>query len=103
MNRLSCLKAVVTGLNNFSRVLGGALGVAIASAVLNSTLQQKLPGVVPMAYVEQIWQSPEYVRSGLPEQYIDPVLSVYVDSLRLVWYILTIMSGLGNITTKTET
>ncbi|KAI9247682.1 major facilitator superfamily domain-containing protein [Phascolomyces articulosus] len=87
--------AVVTGLNNFSRILGGALGVAIASAVLNSSLRKDLPAVIPMEYAEMIAQSPEYIRHGLPEEYFGPTVEVYVDSLRFVWHILVIMSGVG--------
>ncbi|CDH61531.1 tetracycline efflux protein [Lichtheimia corymbifera JMRC:FSU:9682] len=87
--------AVVTGLNNFSRVLGGALGVAIASAVLNSFLQKNLPGVLPEQYVQEVFNSPEYIRNGLPEEYILLATEVYVDSLRYVWYILIAMSSVG--------
>lgn len=89
-----CL-AVVTGLNNFSRVLGGALGVAIASAVLNSFLQKNLPGVLPEQYVLEVFNSPEYIRNGLPEEYIHLATEVYVESLRYVWYILIAMSSVG--------
>ncbi|KAI9495948.1 major facilitator superfamily domain-containing protein [Zychaea mexicana] len=87
--------AVVTGLNNFSRVLGGALGVAIASAILNSSLKKDLPNAIPMQYVEMIFQSPEYIRDGLPQEYFQTTVEIYVESLRFVWHILTIMSGLG--------
>ncbi|KAI8137956.1 major facilitator superfamily domain-containing protein [Fennellomyces sp. T-0311] len=87
--------AVVTGLNNFSRVLGGALGVAIASAVLNSSLQKDLPQAIPMEYAQLIFQSPEYIREGLPEEYFETTIRIYVDGLRFVWHILIIMSGIG--------
>ncbi|KAG2221339.1 hypothetical protein INT45_014023 [Circinella minor] len=87
--------AVVTGLNNFSRVLGGALGVAIASAVLNSSLQRDLPNAIPIEYAEMIFQSPEYIRHGLPQEYFDATVRIYVESLRFVWHILIIMSGMG--------
>ncbi|KAI7858692.1 major facilitator superfamily domain-containing protein [Circinella umbellata] len=87
--------AVVTGLNNFSRVLGGALGVAIASAVLNSSLQRDLPSAIPKEYAEMIFQSPEYIRHGLPQDYFDTTVRIYVESLRFVWHILVIMSGMG--------
>ncbi|KAI7857697.1 major facilitator superfamily domain-containing protein [Circinella umbellata] len=87
--------AVVTGLNNFSRILGGALGVAIASAILNSTLKKDLPNLIPIEYAEIIFQSPEFIRHGLPQEYFDVTVRVYVDSLRFVWHILTIMAGLA--------
>ncbi|KAI7885738.1 MFS general substrate transporter [Lichtheimia hyalospora FSU 10163] len=87
--------AVVTGLNNFSRVLGGALGVAIASAVLNSFLQKNLPGALPEQYMLEVFNSPEYIRNGLPEEYLHAATEVYVESLRYVWYILIAMGSVG--------
>lgn len=87
--------AVVTGLNNFSRVLGGALGVAIASAVLNSSLKTNIIGAIPEEYATQVLASPEYVRNGLPDEYIPIIINAYVESLRKVWYVLIAMAGAG--------
>lgn len=89
--------AVVTGLGNFSRILGGALGVAISSAVLNSQLTQELPKVLPLEQATMVIQSSEYVNHGLPVEYLTVTLRVYVESLQLIWYVLTPMSGLGFI------
>ncbi|KAI8876845.1 MFS general substrate transporter [Backusella circina FSU 941] len=89
--------AVVTGLGNFTRVLGGALGVAISSAVLNSTLQNKLPEVLPPQYAAAVIASAEYIRNGLPEEYIPVTLDVYMDGLILLWRVLIPMCGLGFI------
>jgi hypothetical protein len=89
--------AVVTGLGNFSRILGGALGVAIASAVLNSELTAKLPEVLPAEIAYAVIQSSEFVNHGLPEQYKAATLRVYVQALQLIWYVLIPMSGLGFI------
>ncbi|ORY91384.1 major facilitator superfamily domain-containing protein [Syncephalastrum racemosum] len=91
--------AVSVGANNFAELLGGAIGVAIASAVVNSNLKSQVQLVVPEEYAEAISESPEYIRDGLPSQYLQPVLDIYLYSLRWVWYILIIMAGLGFIAT----
>jgi hypothetical protein len=87
--------AVVTGLGNFVRILGGALGVAISSAILNSSLAQDLPAHVPADVVQNVLASSEYVREGCPPQYMEVVLSYYLDALALIWYVMTAMCGIG--------
>lgn len=87
--------AVVTGLGNFSRILGGALGVAISSAILNSSLTKDLPLIVPNDIALNIISSSEYVREGMPPQYLEAVISCYVDALRLIWYVMIAMCGVG--------
>lgn len=89
--------AVVTGLGNFSRILGGALGVAISSAVLNSHLNQELPQLIPTDEAYRVIQSSEYVNHGLPEAYKDITIEVYVTGLQMIWYVLVAMAGLGFI------
>lgn len=109
--------AVVTGLGNFSRILGGALGVgksaetllyslspfysmiilAISSAVLNSHLNQELPNLLPIDEATKVIQSSEYVNHGLPEEYKVLAIEVYVHGLQMIWYVLIAMSGLGFI------
>ncbi|RCH90859.1 hypothetical protein CU097_011261 [Rhizopus azygosporus] len=89
--------AVVTGLGNFSRILGGALGVAISSAVLNSHLNQELPQLIPTDEAYRVIQSSEYVNHGLPEAYKDITIEVYVTGLQMIWYVLIAMAGLGFI------
>lgn len=105
--------AVATGLGNFARVLGGALGIgtyiyyisikhlyllfiiAISSTVLNTQLAEKLPQVLPPQIAAAVLSSSEYVHHGLPEEYFATTLHVYTESLRLCWYVLTPMAGLG--------
>ncbi|KAI8378397.1 major facilitator superfamily domain-containing protein [Blakeslea trispora] len=89
--------AVVTGLGNFSRILGGALGVAVSSAVLNSQLNQELYKYVPEEIALAIIQSSEFVNHGLPQEYKEVTLEVYVDALRLIWWVLIPMAGIGLI------
>ncbi|KAI8140962.1 major facilitator superfamily domain-containing protein [Fennellomyces sp. T-0311] len=87
--------AVTLGLMSFVRVLGGALGIAIASAVLNSILKKNLVAVIPMEYAERVLQSPEYIHHGLPAEYFDPTIVTYVHSVQLMWHIIVIMTALA--------
>ncbi|ORE10645.1 MFS general substrate transporter [Rhizopus microsporus var. microsporus] len=87
--------AVVTGLGNFSRILGGALGVAISSAILNTSLAQDLALYIPADIVNKILDSSNYVRNGCPPEYLEIVLKCYVDAIRLIWYVMVGMSGFG--------
>jgi hypothetical protein len=87
--------AVTTGLGNFSRILGGALGVAISSAILNSSLAQDLPLVVPQEIVDNVLAASEYVRHGCPPEYVDVILACYIDGLRLIWHVMVAMAGVG--------
>ncbi|KAI9317564.1 major facilitator superfamily domain-containing protein [Dichotomocladium elegans] len=89
--------AVVTGLNNFSRVLGGAIGVAVASTILNSTLQKGLGGSVPSEFAAIIYAAPEFIRNGLPEEYMELAIDEYVKALRVVWYVLIGLGACGFI------
>lgn len=87
--------AVVTGLGNFSRILGGALGVAISSAILNSSLSQDLPLFAPPEVVKSVLESSEYVRHGCPPEYFEQVLESYQEALKLIWHVMTAFSGVG--------
>ncbi|OBZ85304.1 putative MFS-type transporter C16A3.17c [Choanephora cucurbitarum] len=87
--------AVVTGLGNFSRILGGALGVAVSSAILNSSLAKDLPLVIPQEIVQKVLDSSDYVRHGCPPEYVPIVIENYVEALRLIWYVMTGMCGTG--------
>lgn len=87
--------AVVTGLGNFTRILGGALGVAISSAILNSSLAKDLPLVVPADIVQKVLASSEYVRHGCPPEYFEIILASYLEALQMIWYVMTAMCGVG--------
>ncbi|KAI8575503.1 hypothetical protein K450DRAFT_261509 [Umbelopsis ramanniana AG] len=87
--------AVVTGLCNFTRILGGALGIAIASAIINSSLTASLPQHMPSEYALQVIDSSLYVRDGLPSQYFEPTMVCYVAALKLLWQVMTAFSGVG--------
>lgn len=71
--------------------------IAISSAVLNSKLQEELPKVLPAEEAAKVIASSVYVHVGLPAEYLETTLHVYVQSLQMIWYVLIPMSGLGFI------
>ena len=87
--------AVAIGLQRFTMAFGGTIGISIASAALNSSLRTELPKVVPLEYATQIFESPEFIRHGLPPQYFGSTIGAYANSIRFVWQIMTIITGLG--------
>ncbi|CAO3595224.1 unnamed protein product [Absidia cylindrospora] len=94
--------SVVTGLGNFARLLGAAVGIAIASSILNSGLAQNLPKAIPAEYVESVIQSSLFVHDGLPKQYQAAALQAYADSLRMIWYIMVPLTAMGKKKTKSK-
>ncbi|KAI8142250.1 major facilitator superfamily domain-containing protein [Fennellomyces sp. T-0311] len=89
--------AVVTGLGNFSRILGGALGVSIAAAILNSSLHHDLPGRIPEPFVDMVIGSPESLKHHLPVQYFGTVMNVYMSAIKLIWHVMIPMAGVAFI------
>lgn len=64
---------------------------------MNSSLTEKLPTVLPQDLAYAVIQSSEFVNHGLPVEYKEATLRVYVQALQLIWYVLIPMSGLGLI------
>jgi hypothetical protein len=62
---------------------------------LNSSLQKDLPEVLPPQYAAAVIASAEFIRHGLPEEYVPVTLGVYMDGLILLWRVLIAMCGLG--------
>ncbi|KAI8141120.1 major facilitator superfamily domain-containing protein [Fennellomyces sp. T-0311] len=87
--------AVAIGVREFMASLGGALGVAIASSVLNTALKKNLSSVIPLEYVDRVFHSPEYIRNGLPPVYFDATIEAYAYSMKFVWHIITALGGFG--------
>ncbi|KAI7874461.1 MFS general substrate transporter, partial [Lichtheimia hyalospora FSU 10163] len=81
--------AVASGLGAYISILGSNLGVATASAILNTLLKQNLPRVMPMEYAQRIFDSPQYIYNGLPTEYIDAAIDVYSASFTYLWYTVT--------------
>ncbi|KAI7885783.1 MFS general substrate transporter [Lichtheimia hyalospora FSU 10163] len=89
--------AVMVGLNSFMRLVGSTLGLAIASALFNSGLENGLPLAVPINYVNDILDSPEAIHGSLPVEYIQAVKQVYADSLKNIWHVTSGLGGLAFI------
>lgn len=89
--------AVVTGLCNFGRILGGALGIAICSSILNSSLAASLPAHMPQQYAAGVINSSLYVHNGLPPQYKQAAIDCYVSAMKLLWNVMTGLTGIGII------
>lgn len=83
------------GLNTFVRLVGSTLGLAIASALLNSGLERRLPLAIPTTYVSDILNSPEAIHGSLPVEYVETVQQVYADSLKDIWHVISGLAGLG--------
>lgn len=83
------------GLNTFVRLVGSTLGLAIASALLNSGLESRLPLAIPTTYVDDILNSPEAIHGSLPVEYVEAVQQVYADSLKDIWHVISGLAGLG--------
>ncbi|CAO3652082.1 unnamed protein product [Cunninghamella blakesleeana] len=87
--------SVATGLNNFSRLLGSAIGISVSSSILNSELNKNLSNLLPPEYVDMVIKQALYVQQGLPEQYKTITIQAYCDSIRFIWYIITPITALS--------
>lgn len=83
-------RAIVISSRNFLRSLGGAVGLAVASALFSNTLFDKLPSppAIPQEVVNAIkssvFSAPDL--TGLTEKQKDVVLDTYVEASRSVFY-----------------
>jgi hypothetical protein len=58
-------------------------------------LAQKLPLAIPQDLAYAVIQSSEFVNHGLPAEYKDVTLQIYVEAIQMIWYVLVPMSFLG--------
>ncbi|KAI1374025.1 drug resistance transporter EmrB/QacA subfamily [Hypoxylon crocopeplum] len=81
--------AVAMGAITQVRVLGGTIGLAISSTVLNNHLSSKLPAVLSPSDIQQISDSVQYINT-LPDTTRDAVRQVFADGfnaeLRVMMY-----------------
>lgn len=83
-------RAVVISSRNFLRSLGGAVGLAVASALFSNTLVDKLPSspTIPQEVVDRIkssvFSAPDL--TGLTGEQANTVLDTYVEASRSVFY-----------------
>ncbi|KAL1621753.1 hypothetical protein SLS54_005276 [Diplodia seriata] len=74
-------RAVVTGLRNFLRTVGGAVGLGIAAAIINNVLLQHLPAGLPRAAASQL----SVLLDTLPVEQRGEVVAVYMRGLHVVF------------------
>ncbi|KAJ3304275.1 hypothetical protein HDU93_006373, partial [Gonapodya sp. JEL0774] len=80
--------AVVTGLRNFCRIIGGTFGIAISGAILNNALVQRLasaPLELSRDSIEQIVVTGTNIPSIVGADKLDDVLAAYEGSLQSVY------------------
>lgn len=84
--------------------LGGGIGIAVASMLINRSLKSDLPQTIPLEYVQHVIELPTFIYDGLPEQYVEPVIRAYNDAFKNLWYMMTaaaiIRKFIGNDTVK---
>ncbi|WPH03891.1 Hypothetical protein R9X50_00677400 [Acrodontium crateriforme] len=86
-------KAVMTGAVTQVRVLGGTIGLAILSQVLNRDVERQLNTIVPPAVVQEIYQSVSTINRLNPAQQY-AVRVVFADGYTLLMKVLAGFSGL---------
>ena len=89
---------LATSLVNFSRQLGGALGVAVAAAVMLGSLTSRLP-TVPQPGDRLRRAAVTAGHRRFPPQFQDTVRGAFADSLHLVFLVVAIVAVLGVLTT----
>ena len=73
------------------------MGVAICSTIVNSSLTALLPQRMPQEYAINVIDSSLYIRHGLPSEYFEAAIESYAIALKLMWCVMTGLSGIGVI------
>ena len=89
---------VATGLVNFTRQLGGALGVAIAGAVLLTTLTSRLTDLFPGQHIAAGSLLSAQTAKSFPAATQDAVRGAFADSLHLVFVTVFVITVVGAFT-----
>ncbi|KAF4990572.1 hypothetical protein FGRMN_8387 [Fusarium graminum] len=91
-------RAVITGLRNFIRTIGGGFGIVIPGIILSNTLEKRLGGrgIVPDDIIGQLTSSTYFLDSmGLSQDGKDRVLGAYMQGLHFVFVFFTVCTALG--------
>ncbi|TGO08381.1 hypothetical protein BTUL_0212g00200 [Botrytis tulipae] len=87
-------RAVLNSLRNFLRSVGGTLGLALASTILNNVLKARLRGVVSSSVAKTITTSINQLDSlGLTAAQHNAVLDAYMASVRTVFILYAPLIG----------
>jgi MFS family permease len=90
---------VSTGLVNFTRQLGGALGVAIAGAVMLNSLTGRLAELFPGQNIPAGSLLSAQTARSFPVETQDAVRTAFADSLHLVFVTMFVVAVVGALTT----
>lgn len=69
--------------------LGGGIGIAVASVLINRSLKRDLSQSIPLEYVQHVIELPNFIYDGLPKQYLQPVTQAYNGAFQCLWYMMT--------------
>ncbi|KAE9976787.1 hypothetical protein BLS_001855 [Venturia inaequalis] len=87
-------RAVLNSLRNFLRTMGGALGLTVASTLLNNVLKSRLRGIVIASVAETLTTSITKLDSlGLTAAQRSAVLDAYMTSVRTVFILYPPLIG----------
>lgn len=82
-------RAVVTGLRNFLRTVGGAVGLAVCAAILNNVLKADLPEDLASQKVTQLISNME----ALPTHQQIAIKTAYMNGLKIIFYLACPLMG----------
>ncbi|KAL1870815.1 hypothetical protein VTK73DRAFT_2407 [Phialemonium thermophilum] len=95
-------RAVITGLRNFIRTIGGACGLVVSGAILSNTLTNRLSraGFISQATIAQLTSSTYALESmGFTEAQKTRILDTYMDGLHYIFIFYTVCTGLSLLLT----
>ncbi|KAF1815651.1 MFS general substrate transporter [Eremomyces bilateralis CBS 781.70] len=94
-------RAVVTGMRNFIRTVGGAIGLAICAAIINNVLQANLPPSMPsqsgMEMIGKLDQLTPGEQSALREAYMKGLDIVFRLACPLIGFCLLTSAALTDV------
>ncbi|RUS17021.1 major facilitator superfamily domain-containing protein [Endogone sp. FLAS-F59071] len=85
--------AVVIGVSSFMRILGGSIGLAIASAALQNHLSDVLPKILPANQVGPTKQSALYLYTHVSKDRRVLVIKAYTEGFARMYYIMVVFAG----------
>ncbi len=89
---------IATGLVNFTRQLGGALGVALAGAVMLTSLTSRLAELFPGQHIPAGALLSAQTAKAFPAETQDAVRGAFADSLHLVFVTMFVIAIVGAFT-----
>jgi EmrB/QacA subfamily drug resistance transporter len=89
---------VATGLVNFTRQLGGVFGVAVAAALMLSTLTDRLTELLPGAHIKAAELLSPQAAARFPAETQDIVRGAFSDALHVVFVAALVIVLLGMLT-----